>query len=305
MRYVVIIGASGQLGTDLRRTLGAFKVTGLTHSDLDVCDAGLAREVLSRLRPDVVINTSAFNRVDECQDRVAPAFAVNSTGPYHLACLAEEFAFTLVHLSTDYVFDGQARSPYTEDATPNPLNVYGISKLAGESLVRSSCERHFVIRTSGLYGVAGMSGGTGNFVETMIRLGRPGQPVRVVNDQILTPTATADLAAAIAQLVEREGQPGVAYGLYHVTNGEQCSWHEFAKTIFELSGMTVDLSVISSADFAAKARRPAYSVLDNSRWHLAGFTSLQPWRAALTDYLQVTGRLGSERDDPNRSLSSL
>ena len=219
--------------------------------------------------------------------------------------MAAELGFTLVHFSTDYVFDGRAQSPYTEDATPNPLSVYGISKLAGEMLVRNSCRRHFVIRTSGLYGVAGMSGGTSNFVETMIRLGRSGQAVRVVNDQILTPTATADLATAIAQLVEREGHASVAYGLYHVTNGGQCSWHEFAKTIFELSRMTVDLAAITSVDFAAKARRPAYSALDNSRWLLAGFTSLQPWRAALTDYLRVTGRLGSERNDPNPGLSGL
>ena len=291
MQKVAIIGPNGQLGSDLRQVLGAFKVTGLTHADLDVRDAKRARVVLADLRPDVVVNTSAFHKVDVCEDEPGPSFEVNAIGAYHLARLATELGFTLVHFSTDYVFDGRAHSPYTEDTLPNPLSVYGVSKLAGEHLISSFCSRHFIIRTTGLYGVAGASGKGGNFVETMIRLGRSGNPVRVVNDQVMTPTATADLAAAITTLLEREGQAGVEYGLYHVTSAGQCSWFEFARVIFNLSGLNVDLSPITSAESAAKARRPAYSVLDHARWMQAGLPELRHWHAGLTDYLRAKEHL--------------
>ena len=289
MRHVAVTGANGQLGTDLRKALGAFKVTGLTHADLDVCDVEGARRRLGDLRPDVVINTSAFHKVDVCEDEPGQSFAVNATGAYHLARLAAAMDFTLVHFSSDYVFDGRATRPYTEDDVPNPISVYGTSKVAGEHLVRNFCPRHFVIRTTGLYGLAGASGKGGNFVETMIRLGKSGNPVRVVNDQVMTPTATADLAGAIAQLLQRESRDGVAYGLYHVTSAGQCSWYEFAKTIFALSGLAADLSPITSAESGRTARRPAFSVLDNGKWVRAGFQELRPWRAALTEYLRDKG----------------
>lgn len=294
MRHVVIIGANGQLGTDLGKTLGAFKVTGLTHADLDVCDAGAARRVLGELQPDIVINTSAFHRVDLCEDESGLSFAVNASAAYQLARLAADFNFALVHFSSDYVFDGRATRPYTEDDLPNPVSVYGASKLAGEYLVRNFCPRHFVIRTTGLYGLAGASGKGGNFVETMIRLGKSGNPVRVVEDQVMTPTATSDLAVAVAQLLQREGRGGVAYGLYHVTSAGQCSWYEFAKTIFELSGLAVNLSPITSAESGAKARRPAFSVLDHGKWVRAGFQELRPWRAALADYLRAKGHMRAD-----------
>jgi dTDP-4-dehydrorhamnose reductase len=235
-----------------------------------------------------VINTSAFHKVDVCEDEPAASFAVNSTGAYNLARLAAELDFTLVHFSSDYVFDGGARAPYAEDDLANPISVYGTSKLAGENLVRAFCPRHFVIRSTGLYGVAGASGKGGNFVETMIRLGTAG-PVRVVDDQVMTPTATADLARAVAALLAAE--PGVAYGLYHVTSAGQCSWHFFAKTIFELCGMNVDLTPISTAQSGSKARRPAFSVLGHGKWKAAGFAELRPWREALTDYLRAKRHL--------------
>ena len=198
MRHVVIIGSKGQLGTDLQPALKDFRVTGLTHQDLDVGDVERARTLFRDLRPDVVINTSAFHKVDVCEDEPAASFAVNATGAYELARLAAELDFTLVHFSSDYVFDGGATVPYRETDLAAPISVYGTSKLAGENLVRAFCPRHFVIRTTGLYGVAGASGKGGNFVETMIRLGKAG-PVRVVDDQVMTPTATADLAGAVAR----------------------------------------------------------------------------------------------------------
>ncbi len=289
MRHVVIIGANGQLGTDLQPALRGVRVSGLTHADLDVRDAARTRTVIGNLRPDVVINTSAFHKVDVCEDEAATAFAVNATAAYNLARLARDLDCTLIHFSTDYVFDGRRHSPYTEDALPSPLNVYGVSKLAGEHLVRSFCPRHFVLRTTGLYGVAGSSGKGGNFVETMIRLGKSANPIRVVDDQVLTPTATTDLAAAIATLVERDGQ--APYGLYHITSAGQCSWHAFAKAIFEHCEMRVDLSPISTRESGSKALRPAFSVLDHARWVAAGFRELRPWQEALHEYLRAKGHI--------------
>ena len=288
MRHVVIIGSKGQLGTDLQPALEGFRITGLAHGDLDVCDMERARDLFRELKPDVVINTSAFHKVDVCEDEPAASFAVNASGAYNLARLAAELDHTLVHFSSDYVFDGYGRVPYRETDLACPISVYGTSKLAGENLVRAFCPRHFVIRTTGLYGVAGASGKGGNFVETMIRLGKAG-PVRVVDDQVMTPTATADLARAVAALLTREGQPGVAYGLYHVTSAGQCSWYFFAKTIFEQCGMNVELTPISTAQSGSKAKRPAFSVLDHGRWLEAGFRELRPWRDGLADYLRAKG----------------
>jgi dTDP-4-dehydrorhamnose reductase len=285
MRHVAILGANGQLGTDLRAALCELRVTGLTHAELDVCNTVRARELIGTLRPDVVINTTAFHKVDICEDEPAMSFAVNASAVYELARLARDLGSTLIHFSSDYVFDGRARSPYSEEALPGPINVYGVSKLAGEHLVRRFCPHHYVIRTTGLYGVAGTSGKGGNFVETMIRLGRSGNPVRVVADQVVTPTATADLAAAVAALVEKDGQ--VPYGLYHVTSRGQCSWYEFARAIFERCAMPVDLTPITTAESGAKATRPAYSVLDHRHWIRAGLQELRPWHEALDDYLRA------------------
>jgi len=291
MPHVVLLGANGQLGTDLREALRGARLTCLTHADLDVCDTTRARELLGGLRPDVLINTTAFHKVDVCEDEPATSFAVNASAVYGLALLAGELGSTFIHFSSDYVFDGRARSPYPEDALPGPLNVYGVSKLAGEYLVRRFCPRHYVIRTTGLYGVAGASGKGGNFVETMIRLGKSGNPVRVVANQVVTPTATADLATAVAALIERDGQ--VPFGLYHITSAGQCSWYEFAVAIFELCGMQVDLSPITTAESGAKATRPAFSVLDHTRWVHAGLRELRPWREALRDYLRAKGHIST------------
>ena len=288
MRHAVIIGSNGQLGTDLKPALAAFRVTGLAHADLDVEDLARARDVLGGLKPDVVINTSAFHKVDVCEDEPAASFAVNASGAYGLARLAAELDFTLVHFSSDYVFDGAARTPYRETDLAAPISVYGTSKLAGENLVHAFVPRHYVIRTTGLYGVAGASGKGGNFVETMLRLGKAG-PVRVVDDQVMTPTATADLAAAVAELLRREAE--VPYGLYHITSGGQCSWFHFAQTIFARAGLAVELSPITTAQSGSKARRPAFSVLDHGKWMTAGFAELRPWPEALGDYLRTKGHL--------------
>jgi dTDP-4-dehydrorhamnose reductase len=187
-----------------------------------------------------------------------------------------------VHFSTDYVFglDGARHSPWAEADAPGPVSVYGLSKLAGEYLVRSICPRHVVVRTCGLYGVWGSGGKGGNFVETMLRVAGQGKPLRVVADQTCTPSYTVDVAGAVASLLTTG-----RHGLFHATNAGECTWFEFARTIFELAGVRADLTAITSGEFGAAARRPAYSVLAPS----AGAGPLRPWREALAAYLHERG----------------
>lgn len=281
---VILIGANGQVGRDLVKALEGIDLLPLTHADLEICDTEAVRAVITGARAEVVINTAAFHRVDDCEEVPEKAFAVNALAVRGLAQVCAEADCALVHMSTDYVFGGtdrNPRTPYAEEDAPYPINVYGASKLAGEYFVRSICPKHFLVRTSGLYGFAGSSGKGGNFVETMTRLAREGKPIRVVNDQTLTPTYTKDLAAKISELLQSD-----AYGLYHITNAGQCSWFEFARRIFELQGLTPELSPITTEGTGAKARRPAYSVLAHRNLLLHGFADLRPWPEALEAYLK-------------------
>ena len=223
-----------------------------------------------------------FLRVDDCEDAADRAFQVNAVAPGNLARICRDLSALLVHISTDYVFgaDHSHSTPYGETDLPGPVNVYGTSKLAGEYLVRQGCDRSLVVRTTGLYGVAGSSGKGGNFVETMLRLAGEGKPIRVVDDQRLAPTYTPDLASAILDLVE-----GGHHGLFHVVNAGGCSWFEFASAIFALEGLTPDLSPTTSAAFPTKAVRPSYSVLACRALQANGLVSPRPWREALADYL--------------------
>ena len=283
---VAVLGARGQLGHDLIQALAAWDRIPLTHADIDICDFTCTRKVLADVKPDIVINTTAFHRVDECEEQPEQPFRVNTYAVRNLAQLCAELDCGLVHLSTDYVFGGEKGTPYTEDDSPNPLNVYGVSKLAGEYFVRNLCPKHFVIRTSGLYGVAGSSGKGGNFVETMIRMAREGRPIRVVDDQVLTPTYTKDLAHALEQLVQTN-----AYGLYHITSSGQCSWYEFAARIFELLGLTPDFGPATTAAYGVKVRRPAYSALAHHKLKQRGFDDLRLWPEALEAYLKEKGHI--------------
>ncbi|MDE2059913.1 MAG: dTDP-4-dehydrorhamnose reductase [candidate division NC10 bacterium] len=281
---VAVLGANGQLGHDLIQALAAWDRIPLTHADLDICDFTSTQKRLADVKPDIVINTAAFHRVDDCEEQPEKSFQINTYAVRNLAGLCAELDCGLVHLSTDYVFGGEKNAPYTEDDAPNPLNVYGVSKLAGEYFVRALCPKHFVVRTSGLYGVAGSSGKGGNFVETMIRMAREGRPIRVVDDQVLTPTYTKDLAHAIERLVHTD-----AYGLYHITNSDQCSWYEFAARIFELLGLTPDFGSATTAAYGLKAKRPAYSALAHYRLKQLGYDDLRPWSEALDAYLKEKG----------------
>jgi len=278
----LLIGANGQLATDILSVLPSGDTVPLTHQQLDVCDYGAVRKAVETHRPDVVINTSAFHKVDVCEDETVRPFEVNALAVRNLAVLARETGFTLVHFSTDYVFSGAKGRAYNEDDAPGPLSVYGVSKLAGEYFVRTLCSRYYLIRTSGLYGVAGASGKGGNFVETMLRLARQGGPIRVVNDQTSSPTYTHDLAGKVAELIETG-----KYGLYHVTNSGPTSWYNFARTIFRLADLDVDIQPVTSEQFGARARRPAWSVMANRNLKRAGLSPLRPWRQALAGYLRV------------------
>lgn len=290
---ILLAGAGGQLATDLERVLigqDNCDVVPLGHAALDVCDALQVHKALATSRPTVVVNTAAFHRVDDCETEAERAFAVNALGVMNLATACKAHGAALLHMSTDYVFDGQNRTPYSEGDPPRPINVYGISKLAGELIIRCSLENYYIVRSSGLYGVAGASGKGGNFINTMLRLARESSEIRVVNDQRFTPTYTVDLARKIAWLIGSK-----AYGVWHVTSGGDCTWFEFAREIFESAGLQPKLVPTTSSEFGAKARRPAYSVLGHDRLRELGANDMRPWQEALGAYLQEISASGSSR----------
>lgn len=280
---VLLIGANGQLGSDLLKVFQAAgdAVVAMTHAQLDVCDEERVAEVLAEAKPDVVLNTAAYHRVEECEKKSALAFQVNGTAAMSLAQACQRSGAVLVHFSTDYVFGGyEKRTPYEETDRPAPVNVYGTSKLVGEHLVSSYTDRYFVLRVCGLYGIAGSSGKGGNFVETMLKKALAGDAIRVVDDQILTPTYTADLADAVRKLI-LTGQ----FGLYHLSSEGQCSWYEFTRYIFERAGIDAKLSPVKTAEFFSPVKRPAYSVLSKAKFRSLGL-SIPTWQDALPRYLQ-------------------
>ncbi len=278
---ILIFGAGGQLARELEQVLEGDEVLALTHAEADICDGNAVERQARRFRAECLVNTAAFHRVDDCEDEVERSFAVNAVALTNLVRAAQAVRATLVHFSTDYVFDGAQRHPYRETDVPNPLSIYAMSKLAGEQIVRQYAPRHFLIRTCGLYARGGSRGKGGNFVETMLRLASEGRTIRVVDDQVATPTSAADLARGLAPLLHSE-----RFGLYHMTNLGSCSWYEFAQEIFRLANLPADIRPISSAEFHAKARRPPYSVLDNYALRQAGFPELPPWEHALAAYLR-------------------
>ncbi len=281
---IALIGADGQLGTDLMRTLHREDVKPFYYPEFDVTKASETRSALEALSPDIVINTAAFHRVDDCEDHPEESFRVNAVGVLNLARLALELGYVLVHFSTDYVFDGRKRSPYIEDDPPNPLNVYAVSKLAGEFFVRSLLDRYFLIRTCGLFGGAGSREKGYNFVDRMIGLAEQGKNLRVVDDQWVTPTASAELAERVSDLIRTDH-----YGLFHLTSQGECTWFRFAQEIFSLIGKKPRLEPVDSLSFGARARRPLYSVLENKRAREIGLRDFSRWDKALELYLKKKG----------------
>jgi dTDP-4-dehydrorhamnose reductase len=278
---IVLIGAAGQLGTALGARLSG-QIIPLGREAIDISDAGSVRDALPRTQPELVINAAANNFVDRAEDESGRAFAVNALGPQYVAEACASLGVPLVHVSSDYVFgqDADRKTPYRESDPPAPLSAYARSKLEGERLVQAASPNHYVLRTCGLYGRA-LSPGKGNFVETMLRLGRERGAVAVVDDQWCTPTAAADLAGWIAELVATG-----KFGLYHATNSGSTTWCRLAREIFCCAGMTVEVKPITTSDFGAKARRPAYSVLDCSKLEAAIGHRLRPWEEALAEYLE-------------------
>jgi len=289
----LVIGSSGQLGQDLMSTFGE-KTVGLTHGDVDVTDGINVSRIMREQRPDWVVNSAAFHRVDDCEMNPTLAFAVNAVGAANVARAATEIGAGVVFYSTDYVFGGEGRSrhdPHTESSKPDPCNVYGVSKLAGEQLVMNANPRHLVIRSAGLYGTATSRKGW-TFPELMVSKGRSDGWVKVVTDQALSPTSTRDLANATQALMERE-----ARGLFHLTNEGECSWYEFAQATLDIAGISVSVEPTTTISDDRRASRPSYSALASERLHEVGVPPLQPWRDALEQYLHAKGLIAARTAD--------
>lgn len=284
---VLVIGSAGQLGHDLLKTLlPEHDITGVDIDEVDITDTDSVRGVIARTSPAAVINCAAYTNVDACETDSENAWAVNAAGAGNIARACSEAGAKLIHISTDYVFDGSKGEPYREDDPTSPLGEYGRGKLAGEELVREQLPQdHLIVRTAWLFGATGR-----NFVKTMLNLGRERDQLAVVNDQTGSPTYTGHLAQALKALAEtRLDQPGI----YHMTNSGSCTWYDFAAEIFHLAGIEVDLQPISSEEFGSPTPRPAYSVLANTR---APEIGLPPWRQGLIECLNTLGELATETE---------
>ena len=279
---VLVIGANGQLGSEFPTAWPDADLVGLTRAELDVTNGDAAARVIAAARPEVVINTAAFHKVELCERDPESSFRVNATAARNVAAAAQASGAAVVYISTDYVFPGDSDRPYREDDARRPLNVYGVSKMAGEDLVASACERHFIIRSSGLYGVRGASGKGGNFVETILRRAAETGRLDVVTDQTLSPTFTHDLARGIRDVV-LAGRPG----RYHVTNQGAVSWFDFAAMAVRLAGLAdrTTIEPIVSNTYDQALRRPAFSVLENAALRDQGLRLLRPIDEALATYI--------------------
>jgi dTDP-4-dehydrorhamnose reductase len=281
---VVVIGSNGQVG---RAAVDEFaqrgsQVYGLTHGDIEIISMESVKDSLIALQPDVVVNTAAMHHVENCEAQPDKAYAANSLGARNLALVTRDLGVPLIHISTDYVFDGVKGKPYLEEDAPSPLNVYGNTKLAGEYFVRSLNEKHFVLRTSALYGKHPCRGKGGrNFPDLMLHLARERGRVRVVDSEIVSPTSTLELARQIVALASCD-----VYGLYHATGEGSCSWYDFARELFAATNTSVDLQVAAPNEFPAKVRRPNYSVLENSGLKRLGLNCFGAWQDGLREYLR-------------------
>lgn len=277
-----IIGANGQLGADVCAEFirNGEAVCPLTHAEVEISEIDSVRKVFGAVRPQAIINTAAMHHVENCETEPLRAYQVNALGPRNLALVAQELDAVLIHVSTDYVFDGRKRQPYVETDRPLPLNVYGNTKLAGEAYVQAIASRYFIIRTSALYGEYPCRAKGRNFVQLMLKLARERDQLAVVDDEIVSPTLTTDLARQIVSLSRCED-----YGLYHGTAEGSCSWYEFAREIFRVAGIQVRLRPALPNEFPSKVPRPKYSVLDNHGLKAINQNAFRPWQEGLRSYL--------------------
>jgi dTDP-4-dehydrorhamnose reductase len=280
---IVIIGSNGQLGSDLCITFkeNGDQIVALNHDDIEISSLGSVNSVMNDVMPDIVFNTASMLNVEVCEKRPEEAFLINSVGARNLAQISNNVGYTLIHISTDYVFDGIKKVPYVETDCPNPLNVYGNTKLSGELFISNIANKYFIMRVSGLYGASPCRAKKSpNFVKLMLKLSNEQDKIRVVDDEVLTPTYTHDVAQQ-AILLSRSDD----YGIYHVTAEGSCSWYEFASKIFELTNTSVTISIANPGEFATKVCRPKYSVLENQALHLAGIDIMPHWIDGLQRYL--------------------
>ncbi len=286
MRRVLVIGAKGMLGQDLTRVLHSslcadprseWEILGWDLGEIDIQDEKGTVAKIEDLRPEIVINVASFTKVDECESQVEKAFAINAEGMKHVALGALTCEAKVVYLSTDYVFNGKKGEPYGENDIPDPLNIYGLSKLRGEQYVRELLKDGLIVRTQWLFGEHG-----DNFVTSILRQAKGKKELSIVNDQTGSPTYTVDLSKALLELIRRR-----AHGIFHVANSQSCTWHTFGKTILDYLGIReVKVTAISSRELNRPAARPGYSVLGCQKLEKEIGMTLRPWSEALKDYLR-------------------
>ncbi len=275
---ILITGSNGMLGHDLINALKErHDLIPTTSKTLDITDKKQTIDYIRDKKPDIVINSAAYTDVDGCEENRELAYSVNGEGVRNLALACRDIDCPLVHISTDYVFDGSATEPIREDGEIGPISVYGKSKLEGEEAIQEILDKYFIIRTAWLYGINGR-----NFPKTMLELAENHPEITVVYDEVGTPTYTPDLAEGISRLIETD-----YYGIYHLTNSGSCSWCEFAKYIFEIAGRDVKVIPVTASEFARPAPRPSYSVLDNSNWIERGFKPLRSYKDAIKEYIEL------------------
>ena len=273
---ILITGSNGMLGHDLIEVLKDMHELLLTTSKtLDITDADSVMDFIVKSNPDIVINSAAYTDVDGCESNPDLAYNVNGEGVKNLALACREVDCPLVHISTDYVFNGQNDRPWVEDDEIGPISIYGKSKLKGEEHIKEILEKYFIVRTAWLYGVNGR-----NFPRTMLELAQNHSEITVVYDEVGTPTYTPDLAKGISKLIETD-----YYGTYHLTNSGNCSWCEFARYIFEVADVDVHVIPVTASEFARPAPRPSYSVLENRNWVENGFEPLRNYKEAIKEYI--------------------
>lgn len=275
---VLITGANGQLGREIAKQYKLQENVQLQltdHKDLDITDLSKVYEFFDQYRPDVVINCAAYTQVDKCETDVDNAYKVNTIGPKNLAQASNKIGAEIVQVSTDYIFSGEEKTPITEFCDPDPQTVYGKTKLDGEVLVKDLNPKHYIFRTAWLYGDGN------NFVKTMINLSKTHDKLKVVNDQVGSPTSTVDLAKIIIDSVAVKN-----YGTFHCTCKGQCSWYDFTKKIFEINNIKTQVIACSSDEFPRPAKRPHYSVLRNYMLELTTGDTTRNWEEAIKDYLE-------------------
>jgi len=281
---IAVIGADGQLGTDICAVLNKenFDVVPLTIEHIEVTKIDSVAKALKEANPQLVINTAAYHDLEVCEDEPVRSFEVNALGPRNIAMVCNDLETALMHISTDYVFDGKKRIPYLETDKPMPLNVYANSKLSGEHFVEAIADEFYILRVSGIYGKTPCIGKKGmNFVQLMLKLSRERDEVRVVDNEVLTPTSTLEISNQIVKIIQNKAPSG----LYHCTAEGSCSWYEFAKEIFNITKPKIRFNKAEPGEFAVKVNRPEYSVLENKGLKDLGINVMREWQEGLRSYL--------------------